>query len=577
MLQSENSFINLGLKSNIVDTLKNIGYTYPLPIQVQCIPLLLKGHDVLGMANTGSGKTAAFVLPLLQNINTKNSFIQGLIITPTRELALQISQVCVNFSKNIQKINITVIYGGQNYGVQFKSLKKNPHIIIGTPGRLLDHINRNTLDISKLNTLIIDEADEMLRMGFIEDINKIVQKIPSNRQTAMFSATLPMNIRKISCQFMRNPKEIYINENTNNVCSDINQNYWLVSGINKYEALIRFLEIEKFDAAVVFVRTKSTTSKIFEFLERFSYNCAALNGDMNQTIRQQTISRLRYGTLDVLITTDVAARGLDIHRINLVINYDAPNNSDVYIHRIGRTGRAGCIGKSLLFVEPQEHHLLRHIKHRIKFKISEVSYPTSDVIVAHRLIKFTDQITYHLNSKDILLYKSLLNQIKPTQDLAIENLAAVLLKIAQSSRPLILPPDPIIKKKLSNHYNDKGNFSKKNHQHRKFYLNKRNQSYIYINNTKKNNAININTTNMDIYHISIGRDDGIKKKHIIKAILNKINTNDYQIKNIRLFSTYSIIEIFRKNVVSSSIISKLSCILILNQSVQIKLLKSVVY
>lgn len=274
MSQYEDSFDGLGLNSCILNILKEIGYKEPLPIQSKCIPSLLKGKDVFGMANTGSGKTMAFLLPLLQNVDFEHDFIQGLIITPTRELAIQISQVCRNFTKYIKKINIAVLYGGQNYNIQFQSLKKKPHIIIGTPGRLLDHLNRSTANISKLKTLIIDEADEMLRMGFINDVERIIDQTPSDRQTALFSATLPKDIRKISYHFMRNPESICINSHTNSVCSDICQNYWLVSGISKHEALIRFLEIEDFDAAIVFVRTKFATLQISSMLERFGFNSA---------------------------------------------------------------------------------------------------------------------------------------------------------------------------------------------------------------------------------------------------------------------------------------------------------------
>lgn len=461
MSKSKKSFTDLGLKSAILDVLQGTGYVQPLPIQTACIPLLLQGHDVLGMANTGSGKTAAFVLPLLQNVNLKYSFTQGLIITPTRELAIQIGQVCINFAKNLLDLNIVIVYGGQKYETQFKILKRKPHIIVGTPGRLLDHIHRGTVNLSKLKTLIIDEADEMLKMGFIEDVRHIVQEIPVDRQTALFSATLPVRIRKISSEFMHNPKEICISSISNNVCPDINQNYWLVNGIGKYEALMRFLEIENFDAAIVFVRTKSETSKISVLLEHYGYNCAPLNGDMNQSIRQQTISRLRYGILDILITTDVAARGLDIRRISLVINYDVPNNSDDYIHRIGRTGRAGQVGKSLLFVERQEYYLLRHIKRKINFNISEVQYPTHHEIVTQRLIKFNDCIDRYLNAEDIPFYKSLLEQIKQKKNLTTEKLAAVLLKIAQGNRPLALPVNSIVKDKASSSSN-KINVLKKN-------------------------------------------------------------------------------------------------------------------
>lgn len=448
MSRFKDSFINLGLDSNIINMLRDIGYERPLPIQKQCIPYLLNGHDVVGMAHTGSGKTAAFLLPLLQNIDTKNTFVQGLIVTPTRELTIQIGQVCIDFAKYLQKIKIVTLYGGQRYNIQLNALRQKPHIIVSTTGRLLDHLNRGTVDISKLKTLIIDEADEMLRMGFIEDIERIVHRIQVQHQTALFSATLPMDIRKISYRFMRNPKEVYISANTH-IRSEIKQNYWLVHGISKHEALIRFLEIEDFDAAIVFVRTKLATLKIAEILKHYGYNSAALNGDMNQIIRHQTISRFRYGKLDILIATDLAARGLDIHRISLVINYDIPSSYDDYIHRIGRTGRAGSIGKSLLFVESREHRLLKNIKRKINHNILEVQYPTSNVLEIHRLNNFINKIDYHLHLRGINIYRSLLTQIMEKKKLTIENLAPVLLKIAQENCPLILPPDPVMKKKIT--------------------------------------------------------------------------------------------------------------------------------
>ncbi|CAD83630.1 Cold-shock DEAD-box protein A, inducible ATP-independent RNA helicase [Candidatus Blochmanniella floridana] len=442
MLDSENSFVDLGLNTYIVDMLSNIGYQAPLPIQTQCIPLLLKGCDLLGMAHTGSGKTAAFLLPLLQNIDIKQRFVQGLIIVPTRELAIQIGHVCMYFIKSLSHIiNIAVLYGGQNYRIQFNDLKKNPHIIIGTPGRLLDHLSRG-LDISKLKTLIIDEADEMLRMGFIEDIEHIIRYVPTHRQTALFSATLPVSIRKLSYKFMCNPKEIYINPSIS-ACADIKQSYWLVHGISKHEALMRFLEVEKFEAVIIFVRTKSATLQISEILQRFGYNSAALNGDMNQSVRCKTISRLRCGTLDILITTDVAARGLDINRISFVINYDIPCNYNAYVHRIGRTGRAGRSGKSLLFVERQEYHLFNYvIKRRVlNSNIVKVKCPTSNDLVRCRLKKFTDKVVNNLESKDIEQYQSLLGKIKIDLDITIEKLAAILLKIAQGSQSLIISSD----------------------------------------------------------------------------------------------------------------------------------------
>lgn len=450
MLKQNDSFDRLGLKPNIVSIVRKIGYKNPLPIQKECIPLLLKGYDLLGMAHTGSGKTIAFLLPLLQNIDVNKYFVQGLIIAPTRELVIQLSQVCMNLIKYIPLIKIATIYGGQSYNIQISSFKKKPHIVISTPGRLLDHLKKGSINISQLRIFIIDEADEMLRMGFIEDVKLIINQIPINRQMALFSATFPKHIKQISCSFMNNPKEICIPDK-DNIYSDIKQYYWIVTGVSKkYEGLMRFLEIEKFDAAIVFVRTKSETLKIADILKHYGYNSAALNGDMNQSLRHQTVSRLQYGSLDILITTDVAARGLDINRISLVINYDIPNSYISYVHRIGRTGRSGCIGKSLLFVEYKERYLLNNIIKKVsKFNIKEVKCPTSHDLERFRLINFSNKIKKYLGYQDIEQYRSLLIKIKPDPDLKLEDLAAVLLKIAQGNRPLILPSDNLIKNKKS--------------------------------------------------------------------------------------------------------------------------------
>lgn len=565
MLKEIDSFTDLGLNTNIVSVLSDFGYIKPLPIQVKCIPYLLAGRDVLGMAHTGSGKTAAFVLPLLHNVDVLKYFSQGLIITPTRELAIQIGKVCFSFTKYMKEINIVTLYGGQNYGIEFQALKKKPHIIISTPGRLLDHLHRKTINLSQLKTLVIDEADEMLRMGFIADIESIVNNIPIQRQTALFSATLPVDIRRISCRFMNNPKEIYIRTNTN-VCSDVKQGYWLVRGIGKHEALMRFLETEHFDAAIVFVRTKCATLEVSETLERFGYNSAALNGDMDQIIRRRTLDQLRYGKLDILIATDVAARGLDIHRISLVINYDAPINSDAYIHRIGRTGRAGKPGRSLLFVEHRECRLLRNIERRIKLSIPEVQYPTIKDLLSCRLVKFTNKVECQLHTNDLDVYRTLLTQIKPKPDLALENLAAILLKLAQGNRPLVLPPDPIVNRKLIRTRHSTVIHKKEKNQ--RFSQIRKHISYA----TKcSKSQFSRKVSDIDLYRISVGRNDGVKVKHIIGVLSNKFDIRLHDIGNIRLFPSYSIIEL-PKTLSSHEILLQFSRVRILNKPINMKFL-----
>jgi len=386
------SFSDLKINSNILRALVDLKYEYPSPIQIECIPYLLDGCDVLGTAQTGSGKTAAFALPLLHVIDEKLSVPQILVLVPTRELAIQVGESFVSFSKYIKGINIITIYGGSRYDLQLSALRKGPQVIVGTPGRILDHLRRGNLNLSNLIGIVLDEADEMLRMGFIEDVESILTKVPPKHQTALFSATMPETIRHIAKRFMHNPKEIQIHC-SNTTRPDITQNYWTVyDGIHKNDALIRFLEVENFYAAIVFVRTKKATLEISEVLEKNGYNSAALNGDMNQELREKTLDRLRDGRLDILIATDVAARGLDVDRINLVVNYDIPMDSESYVHRIGRTGRAGRSGRALLFVKNNERRFLRNIERITKLTIQEIKLPTYKTLNACRLAKFSTKI-----------------------------------------------------------------------------------------------------------------------------------------------------------------------------------------
>ena len=379
MAEFETTFADLGLKAPILEALTDLGYEKPSPIQAECIPHLLDGRDVLGMAQTGSGKTAAFSLPLLNNIDPELRAPQILVLAPTRELAVQVAEAMTEFSKHMRGVNVVALYGGQRYDVQLRALRQGPQIVVGTPGRLLDHLKRGTLDLSKLSGLVLDEADEMLRMGFIEDVETIMAQIPEGHQTALFSATMPEAIRRITRRFMKEPQEVRIQSSVT-TRPDISQSYWTAYGMRKNEALVRFLEAEDFDAAIIFVRTKNATLEVAEALERNGYNSAALNGDMNQALREQTLERLKDGRLDILIATDVAARGLDVERISLVVNYDIPMDSESYVHRIGRTGRAGRAGRALLFVENRERRLLRNIERTMKLTIPEVELPNAEPV-----------------------------------------------------------------------------------------------------------------------------------------------------------------------------------------------------
>lgn len=532
----ENNFLNLGLNVNITKALNSIYYKTPTPIQQKCIPLLLKGFDILGLAQTGSGKTAAFALPLLNKININLKIPQILILVPTRELAIQVTQSIHEFAKFIKKINIVALYGGQSYQSQLNILRKGAQVVIGTPGRLLDHLNRRTLNLSKINFLVLDEADEMLRMGFIEDVESIMKKIPEQHQTALFSATMPSAIRKISQRFMKNPKEINIQSGINRLPPDIKQFYCLIYE-NKKNILINFLEVENYDAVIVFVNTKTETLELSEILKQHGYNSSPLNGDMNQNLREKTIEKLKKGFIHILVATDVAARGLDIDRISLVINYDVPINVDAYIHRIGRTGRAGRSGKALLFIKMNERFLLKKFEKKIKSKILETKVPGKELIFKNRLEKFIQKIKLQIekNNKeysfdDLKKYQDILSYITTEIKLDINALSLPLLQIAEGQQSLVL--------------------DKKEKNNRK-----------KLTQYKKNK-----TKNFIKYQINIGNSEKLQVRDIIYTFCNEFKLNKKDIGKIKIFKKYSTLSLSKK-------ITHGNFIKILGNSIRIKLLK----
>ncbi|VFP78863.1 ATP-dependent RNA helicase DeaD [Candidatus Erwinia haradaeae] len=554
MTDMQTTFSSLGLKETLIQSLNSMGYIRPSPIQVECIPHLLAGRDVLGMAQTGSGKTAAFALPLIQNIILTSKSPQILVLAPTRELAVQVSEAITEFSKNMRGLNVVALYGGQRYDVQLRALRHGPQVVVGTPGRLLDHLKRGTLDLSKLHGLVLDEADEMLRMGFIEDVETIMAQIPDNHQTALFSATMPDAIRRITKRFMKNPQEIRIQSSVN-TRPDISQSYWIVYG-RKTDALTRFLEVEDFDAVIIFVRTKNATLEVAESLEKSGYNSAALNGDMNQSLREQTLERLKDGRLDILIATDVAARGLDVDRISLVINYDIPMDVESYVHRIGRTGRAGRAGRALLFVENRERRLLRNIERNMKLSIPEVELPNTTLLGQRRLEKFSEKIQKQLESCDLEEYRALLSKIQPSDSIDIEILAAVLLKIAQGERPLLIPSDPIYRFRREARDRE----DRRNHRSGRD-LKDGDRSRRYRQEIRDI---------MALYRIEVGRDDGVEVRHIVGAIVNEGEINSRYIGNIKLFSKYATIELPKG--MSNTLIQNVSRTMILNKPINMKLI-----
>lgn len=540
MAEFETTFADLGLKAPILEALNDLGYEKPSPIQAECIPHLLSGRDVLGMAQTGSGKTAAFSLPLLNNIDPDLRAPQILVLAPTRELAVQVAEAMTEFSKHMRGVNVVALYGGQRYDVQLRALRQGPQIVVGTPGRLLDHLKRGTLDLSKLSGLVLDEADEMLRMGFIEDVETIMAQIPEGHQTALFSATMPEAIRRITRSFMKEPQEVRIQSSVT-TRPDISQSYWSVYGMRKNEALVRFLEAEDFDAAIIFVRTKNATLEVAEALERNGYNSAALNGDMNQALREQTLERLKDGRLDILIATDVAARGLDVERISLVVNYDIPMDSESYVHRIGRTGRAGRAGRALLFVENRERRLLRNIERTMKLTIPEAELPNAELLGKRRLEKFAAKVQQQLESSDLDQYRALLAQIQPTaegEELDIETLAAALLKMAQGERTLIVPPDAPMRPRRE--FRDRDDrFERRGDRNDRGPRGDRSER----GGEDRPRRERRDAGEMELYRIEVGRDDGVEVRHIVGAIANEGDISSRYIGNIKLFASHSTIEL----------------------------------
>ena len=515
------TFNDLGLPEFILKAVSDLGFETPSPIQQECIPHLLNGNDVLGMAQTGSGKTAAFALPLLAQINSEEKHPQMLVMAPTRELAIQVADACEQFVKHARGIRIVTLYGGQRYDIQLRALKQGAQVVVGTPGRILDHIRRGTLNLAELRFIVLDEADEMLRMGFIDDVETVMAELPEHHQTALFSATMPEPIRRITKRFMNDPKEVKIKVNNDNA-PDIEQSCWYVHGVRKSEALLRFLEVEDFDAAIIFARTKTATLDITELLEKSGFRSAALNGDMTQQLREQTLDRLRNGSLDIVVATDVAARGIDIERISLVVNYDIPLDAESYVHRIGRTGRAGRSGRALLFVEPRERRLLRNIEHLMKKGINEVELPNHLVLQECRRKKFVAKITKQLEHHDLEQYRSLLEDLF-TADQDQEDIAAAMLMLLQGKQKLILPPDPPMDKRRRDR-------------------NERSENPRSVERRGERKGYG-NPQPMDLYRIEVGRGDGVEVRHIVGAIANEGDINSRYIGHIKLYDDYSTVEL----------------------------------
>jgi len=431
------TFADLGLSTPLLEALSGVGYESPSPIQAATIPVLLSGSDVLGQAQTGTGKTAAFALPVLQKLDPARASPQALVLVPTRELAIQVAEAFQKYAAHLPAFHVLPIYGGQSYTPQLKGLKRGAHVIVGTPGRVMDHMKSGSLQLGELRFLVLDEGDEMLQMGFVDDIEWILEQAPLERQIAVFSATLPPAIKRIAQKHMRSPEHIAI-QNRSDMAPRISQRYWLVSGMHKLDALTRVLEVTHFDALLIFVRTKLATTELADKLEARGFSAAALNGDIPQQQREQTIARLKDGQLDVLVATDVAARGLDVERISHVVNYDIPYDSETYVHRIGRTGRAGRSGEAILFVAPRERNMLRIIERATKQRIEQMTLPSIADVNEQRVLKFKERVARALESGEGKVFEDLLRQVEQESNVPAIAIAAALAGLLQGDTPFLL-------------------------------------------------------------------------------------------------------------------------------------------
>jgi len=518
-------FNQLALSKPVLKALDEVGYETPSPIQAQTIPLLLEGRDVIGQAQTGTGKTAAFALPVLSNLDTKQKDPQVLVLAPTRELAIQVAEAFKKYASHLKNFHVLPIYGGQDYRGQIRALERGVHVAVGTPGRVMDHMRRGTLKLKNLTTLVLDEADEMLRMGFIDDVEWILEQIPKQRQIALFSATMPKQIRRIATKYLENPAEITVKVKTT-TADTIRQRFWPVSGIHKLDALTRILEAEPFDAMLIFVRTKTATTELSDKLEARGYACAAINGDIAQNSRERTIQYLKNGKIDILVATDVAARGLDVQRISHVVNYDIPYDTEAYVHRIGRTGRAGREGDAILFVAPREKRMLNAIERATKQKIEIMELPSTALINDKRISKFKQKITDTLTNEDLSLFNQLIEQYQQEHNIPAQEIAAALALLSQGKTPLLLKNKP--ESKAAHNWHEEDDAPRKRRSRSK---------------DRSKNESSAPDVGQVRYRIAVGHKHKVKPGNIVGAIANEAGIDSKHMGRIMIDDKYSTIDL----------------------------------
>ncbi|MFK8054105.1 MAG: DEAD/DEAH box helicase [Woeseiaceae bacterium] len=499
------SFRDLKLSEPLIQALDDIGYESPTPIQQQSIPPLMAGRDILGHAPTGTGKTGAFALPLLSSINAKSNATQVLTLAPTRELAIQVAEAFQSYARHIKGFHVLPIYGGQEYGGQIRALRRGVQVVVGTPGRLRDHIGKGTLKLDQLKAVVLDEADEMLRMGFVDEVEWILDQAPDARQMILFSATMPKQVERIARRYLESPAEISIKARTA-TAETIRQRFWQVSGLHKLDALTRILEVEPFDAILMFVRTKTATTELAEKLEARGHAAAAMNGDMPQKAREQMVERLKRGSLDILVATDVAARGLDVDRISHVINYDVPYDTEAYIHRIGRTGRAGRQGDAILFISPRERRMLSAIERATRQKIERLELPSVEAVNNKRIADFKQSITDTLAGGELEFMQSMIEQYREEHDVPAVDIAAALAKLSIGDKSMLLSPD-----------RDDGR--------------------------SKMRPVRDRDAGAERYRLEVGYAHGVKPGNIVGAIANEAGLRGDHIGQIEIEENYSMVDL----------------------------------
>ncbi|QCZ94625.1 DEAD/DEAH box helicase [Salinimonas iocasae] len=519
------TFKDLNLPQPILQALEKVGYEKPSPIQAESIPLLLEGHDLLGQAQTGTGKTAAFALPMLANIDADARHPQLLVLAPTRELAIQVAEAFQVYASFSQKIKVLPVYGGQSYDNQIRQLKRGVQVVVGTPGRIIDHIKRKTLNLGELKYLVLDEADEMLRMGFIDDVETILSNAPEERQTALFSATMPGPIKKITQRYLKDPKHVKI-ESKVSTASTIRQRYCQVAGHHKLEALTRIMEVEPFDGMIIFVRTKTATVELAEKLSARGYDVEPLNGDIPQNARERTVDKLKKGDIDILVATDVVARGLDVERVSHVVNFDVPYDTESYVHRIGRTGRAGRAGDAILFISHREKRMLFAIEKTTRQPIEVMPIPSINELNETRLSKFKQSVAEACTDDSIESLMPIVESLKQETEADPETLLAALVKLAQGNEPLLLKesdrPDLHSKPpRQDRNSRDRGNDRER----------------------KKPRGKSKPEAGMQRYRIEVGHTHGAKPGNIVGAIANEANLKSKNIGAIEIYDNFSTVDL----------------------------------